>query len=52
MPFSLKSHHFALALFGLAIGETIIDQVFSGRANRPLVAEAGEYKWKKKRDFA
>jgi len=49
MPFSLKSHHIALALFGLAIGETIIDQVFSGRANRPLVAET-EFKWKKKRD--
>jgi|GEM_PF-3708278 len=40
--FNVKTLTFVLC--GLAIGETIVDQMFSGRATRNLVTDGSEFK--------
>jgi hypothetical protein len=47
MALGLNIRTLALVLCGLAIGETVVDQVFSGRAQRNTVTETIEFKFTK-----
>jgi hypothetical protein len=47
MALGLNIRTLAFVLWGLAIGETVVDQVSSGRAQRNTVTEAAEFKTSK-----
>lgn len=47
MALGLNIRTLAFVLWGLAIGETVVDQVSSGRGQRNTATEAAEFKTSK-----